>query len=105
MLIRLGYELIFNLPAPTPMLLLLYTHPSRAGTLRRPDRLRVEPDVPVEEFTDAFGTRCGRLVAPAGALRLWNDTLVEDGGEPDPVRPEARQHAVEELPAEVLPYL
>ena len=105
MLIRLGYELVFDVPAPTPMLLLLYTHPSRADALRRPDHLRVEPDIPVEGFTDCFGNRCGRIVAPAGKLRLWNDTLVEDSGAPDPVRPEARQHAVQDLPAETLPYL
>jgi len=58
--------------------------------------------LPVEEITDCYGNRCGRIVAPAGSLRLWNDTLVEDSGEPDPVHPDAPQHAVEDLPAEVL---
>jgi transglutaminase-like putative cysteine protease len=105
MLIRLGYEIAFDLPAPTPMLLMLHVHPSRADTLREPDRVRVEPAVPVEEFSDAFGNRCGRILAPAGALRLSNDTLVEDSGLPDPVCPEAAQHPVEELPPEVLPFL
>jgi transglutaminase-like putative cysteine protease len=105
MLIRLGYEIAFDLPAPTPMLLMLHVHPSRFGSLREPDRVRVEPAVPVEEFTDAFGNRCGRLLAPAGALRLSNDTLVEDSGLPDPVCPDAEQHPVEELPPEVLPFL
>jgi transglutaminase-like putative cysteine protease len=105
MLIRLGYDLVFDLPAPTPMLLMLYVHPSRADTLREPDRVQVEPEVPVEELTDSFGNRCGRLLAPAGTLRLFNDTLVEDSGRPDPVCPEAEQHAVEKLPPEVLPFL
>jgi transglutaminase-like putative cysteine protease len=105
MLIRLGYELIFNLPEPVPLLLLLYVHPSRAGTLRRPDRLRTEPEVPVQEFLDGFGNRCGRLLAPAGRLRLWNDTLVKDSGAPDPVCPDAEQLPVPELPPEVLPFL
>ena len=50
MLIRLGYELIFEAPAPAPMLLLLSTHPSRAASLLRPDRLRVEPEVPARGF-------------------------------------------------------
>jgi transglutaminase-like putative cysteine protease len=59
----------------------------------------------LQEFSDAFGNRCGRLVAPPGKLRLWNDTVVEDTGAPDVVRPDARQHPVEELPPEVLPYL
>ena len=45
------------------------------------------------------------LVAAPGRLRLWSTAVVEDGGEPDPVAPDARQHPVEELPAEVLPFL
>jgi transglutaminase-like putative cysteine protease len=105
MLIHVGYELVFNVPAPTAMLLMLYTHPSRAGTLRGPDRVRTEPAIPVHEFSDRFGNRCGRTVAPAGRLRLWNDTVVEDSGRPDPVHEDAAQHAVEDLPVEVLPYL
>jgi transglutaminase-like putative cysteine protease len=105
MLIRLGYEIGFEIPAPTPMLLMLYTHPERTATLREPDRVHVEPSVSVEEFLDPFGNRCGRIVAPAGSLRLSNDTLVEDSGQPDRVCPDAVQHPVEQLPREVLPYL
>jgi transglutaminase-like putative cysteine protease len=105
MLIRLGYEFQFHLPQPVPLLLLLYVHPSRAGSLRRPDRVRTDPHVPVEEFLDSFGNRCGRILAPAGSLRLWNDTLIEDSGAPDPVCPDAVQHPVETLPPEVLPFL
>jgi len=86
MLIRVGYELVFQVPAPTPMLLVLYTHPSRAAFLREADAVHIEPAVPIEEFTDPFGNRCGRLVAPPGKLRLWGMTLVEDSGEPDEIR-------------------
>jgi transglutaminase-like putative cysteine protease len=105
MLLRLGYDLLFDVPAPTPMLLLLCTHPSRAGSLRAADQPQAEPDVPIELFTDGFGNRCGRLLAPAGKLRLRGDTLVEDSGQPDPVCPDAREHPVQELPVDVLPYL
>ena len=55
MLIKIGFDLIFELPAPVPMLLMLHTHPEQAPALRRPERLRVEPDVPVGHFTDGFG--------------------------------------------------
>jgi transglutaminase-like putative cysteine protease len=48
---------------------------------------------------------CGRLVAPAGTLRLTNDLLVWDSGERDPVPVNAVQHPVEELPAECLQFL
>ena len=105
MLIRVGYELVFQVPARTPMLLVLYTHPSRAASLREPDQVHVEPGVPVEEFTDLFGNRCSRLVAPPGKLRMWNMTLIEDSGEPDEVRAFAQQQPVEHLPPEVLPFL
>ena len=105
MLIRLGYDLVFQVPARTPILLMLYTHPSRAASLRKADRVHVEPDGPVKEFTDVFGNRCGWLVAQSGQLRLWNTTLIEDSGDPDPVCAYAPQHPVEELPPEVLPFL
>ena len=105
MLIRLGYELVFQVPARTPMLLMLYTHPSRAASLREADVIHVEPDLPVEVYTDPFGNHCGRIVAPPGKLRLWNNTLIEDSGEPDEVCASARQQPVENLPPEVLPFL
>jgi transglutaminase-like putative cysteine protease len=105
MMIRIGYELVFQVPARTPMLLMLSTHPSRAASLRDADPIHVEPCVPVEEFTDPYGNRCGRLVAPPGKLRLWNMTRVEDSGEPDEVCPLARQQPVEDLPPAVLPFL
>jgi transglutaminase-like putative cysteine protease len=105
MFLRIGFEIGFDVPAPAPILLVLYTHPSRAADLRHPDHLQVEPEVPVEEFLDSFGNRCGRLAAPAGRLRLRSDNVIADSGAPDPVVPDAVQHPVEELPPAVLPYL
>jgi transglutaminase-like putative cysteine protease len=105
MLIRLGYELVFQVPARTPMVLMLYTHPSRAASLRTADWVRIEPDAPIEIYMDSFGNFCGRLVASPGRLRLWNTTLVEDSGEPDHVAWHSGQHAVEELPTAVLSFL
>src|SRR5579859_6602509 len=105
MLIQVGYELVFRVPARTPMVLMLYTHPSQADALRTGDWIRVEPDTYVEVFTDPFGNYCGRLVAAAGTLRLWSTTLVEDSGMPDLVCPYAPQQPVEQLPTSVLPFL
>ena len=105
MFIRVGYEIVFDIPAPVPMLLLLATLPDRAADLRQPDRPRVEPNVPVMEFTDWFGNRAARIVAPAGRLRLCSDCIVEDSGLPIPVFPDAAQHPVEELPDECLQFL
>ena len=43
MLIRIGYDLIFEVPQPTPMQLMLYVHPDQAPALRQPERIVVEP--------------------------------------------------------------
>jgi transglutaminase-like putative cysteine protease len=105
MLIRIGYDLVIEAPAPVPMLLMLYTHPSRAGSLKQPEQIRFEPEIPVQEYIDSFGNRCGRIVAPEGQLHIWNDLVVEDSGQPDPVNWNATEFSVSDLPSETLQYL
>lgn len=105
MLIRVGYEIVFESPVPVPMTLMLYTHPSRAATLQKPEQINLDPDIPIQEFIDSFGNRCARIVAPAGHLRLRNDVVVEDSGQPDPIHWNAQQHSVPDLPVETLQYL
>jgi transglutaminase-like putative cysteine protease len=103
--ISVGYELVYNLPQPTPMLLMLRIHPSRAADLVVPDRLVTDPAVPIEDYQDSFGNLISRIVAPAGQMRISAQGVVNDGGAPDAVEPSARQHPVEDLPAETLVYL
>ena len=43
MLIRIGYDLVFDLPAPAPMLLMLSVRPEVFPTLRKQEEFRVEP--------------------------------------------------------------
>ncbi len=105
MLIRLGYDIQFQVPLAVPVVALLNVHPSREKDLREPDELRIEPETPIEKYMDSFGNRCCRFVAPAGTLRLTNSTLIEDSGEPDARSPEARELPVEQLPAETLRFL
>ena len=105
MLIRVGFEMIFQVPTPAPLIVMLATHPERDPSIRRPGGLQVEPGVPVNACHDAYGNRCHRLVAPPGRLRLWDDLVVEDSGVPDPVAPGKKQVPVADLPADVLVYL
>ncbi len=44
-------------------------------------------------------------MAPAGELRIVTDTVVHDSGLPDPVAPDAQQHAVADLPHDALQFL
>jgi transglutaminase-like putative cysteine protease len=105
MLIRLGYDIAFDIPAPVPVMTMLNVHPSRAHDLREPDLLRTDPEVPVSTYVDSFGNRCSRFVAPEGAIRLWNSTLIEDSGELDAENLNAREIPVDKLPTETLRYL
>jgi transglutaminase-like putative cysteine protease len=104
-LIRLGYDLSFDVPAPVAMVAMLHVYPSRASDLLEPDILRLDPDVPIRQYTDAFGNACSRFLAPPGKLRLWNSTIVKDSGDPDPICSEARQIPVQDLPEQTLQYL
>jgi transglutaminase-like putative cysteine protease len=103
--IRIGYELLYSFPQPTPMILTLSVHYSRAADLVRPDHLMTEPSVPLTAYRDGFGNWCHRLVAPAGKLRIWSDTVIRDSGVTEPLATLAHQHPVSELPNDVLVFL
>ena len=105
MLIRVGYDIIFEHPAPTPIIAMLYLHPSWQLGIRQGDFLLVEPPTPVSEYIDVFGNRCVRLLAPAGPMRFWNDAIVEDSGQPDYQNPAAGQHEIYDLPDSTLTFL
>jgi transglutaminase-like putative cysteine protease len=105
MRIRVGYEFIYSFPQPTPMILTVSIHYSRASDIIVPDRLTTDPLVPVSTFRDGFGNLCSRILAPAGQIRITSTGLVRDTGLLDVVVPYAQQHAVKDLPEETLVYL
>ena len=105
MRIEVGCELLYDCPQPTPMLLLLNIHYSRASDLEVPDFLRITPAVPVTAYRDSFGNWVSRVVAPAGLTRISTHAIVRDSGLPDVVVPAASQHLVQDLPEEALVFL
>ena len=105
MLIRLAYDIQFQIPAPVAMVALLNVHPSRVPDLLEPDELQTEPGLEVSNYIDSFGNRCSRFVAPPGPLRLTNSTLIRASDSPDEVNLFARQMDVGDLPSEILSYL
>jgi transglutaminase-like putative cysteine protease len=104
-LIRLGYDMEFEIPAPVAMVAVLRVHSTRSGDLLEPDEIRTDPRVEVTYYYDRFGNHCGRFVAPAGKFRLYTSTLIKDSGQTDAVNFAARQLPVEELPVETMHYL
>jgi transglutaminase-like putative cysteine protease len=105
MYIKVGYELTYSCPQPTPMLLMVNIHYSHAYEIMRPDYLVVSPAVAVSAYRDTFGNWCRRLELPAGRTTISTSGVVRSTGLPEPVVPDARQHAIGELPEEALLYL
>lgn len=104
MLFHVGFDIELSAPQPTPLILALSPHPDEEDRLSV-GPLRADPDVPIHPYDDAFGNRRARLVMPEGRLRLSWEGLARDSGRPDEVNPAAAQHAVEDLPHEVLQFL
>src|SRR5260370_875099 len=105
MLIRLGYELAYEFPQATPMILNLNVHYSRASDWVRADTILTEPAVPLATYRDSFGNWCTRATAPAGQFRVTSDALIKDAGIADPSFPHAFEHTVDSLPDDTLVFL
>jgi transglutaminase-like putative cysteine protease len=105
MLIRLGYDIEFDVRFGATFLALLRVHPSRQADLHEPDLLQVMPPVPVEDYTDPYGNLGVRFLAPAGSVRLSASSVACDSGELDPIAPDASEIPVYMLPPETLLYL
>lgn len=105
MQIQVGYELIYDCPQPTPMILTLHIHFTRVADLIVPDHLITSPSIPISVYRDTFGNWCSRIVAPKGEIRLFANAIVNDTGKLDAVVASAHQYLVQGLPEETLVFL
>lgn len=105
MKIRIGYDIVFDCPQPTPMILMLNVHYSRVAQLATPDYLLTDPVVPITGYRDGFGNWCTRIVAPAGLTRVYSDSIIHDSGLPDEIVPHVAEVALQDLPEETLVFL
>jgi transglutaminase-like putative cysteine protease len=64
--IRVGFEMEYYCPAPTPMILVLSVHHSRTADLLVPDLLVTNPPVPIATYHDLFGNWCSRSLLLLG---------------------------------------
>jgi transglutaminase-like putative cysteine protease len=105
MQIRVGFEMVFDCPQPTPMIFNLNVHFTRVSDLVGRDALMFDPPIPVAGYRDDFGNWCTRIVAPTGRTRVTSDAVVRDSGLPDAIVPDAQQIPVQDLPEETLIFL
>ncbi len=95
------------------MVAMLHVHPSVEPQLVNGDTLLVEHtgpngdarSLPLVEYIDAFGNRCSRFVAPAGAIRLSGKNVINASDSPDLQGFGLLSTPVEQLPSETLQFL
>ncbi len=105
MLIEAGFDIAFECPAPTPMILQLSIHPSRDADLLTPDRIASDPPLPMHNYLDLFGNRVTRVEVPAGLVTFTNRFVIQDSGAPDATPPDVRTTPIADLPDEALLFL
>jgi transglutaminase-like putative cysteine protease len=105
MLIEAGFDIAFDCPAPTPMLLQLNIHPSREADLLTPDIIVSDPPVAMRSYLDLFGNRVTRLEVPPGQIAFHNRFLIHDSGQPEETPPDGPLTPIADLPDEALLYL
>ena len=88
---RVGCELQYAFPQPTPAILMLNIHYTRVSDLAGPDHIVISPPVPMSGYRDSYGNWCTRVVAPAGRVSISTNAVIYDSGLADRVVPGARQ--------------
>jgi transglutaminase-like putative cysteine protease len=105
MLIRYGFEIQISVTQATPVISLLDIHDDRRRDIVRESPFVTMPAVQVSNYTDQFGNRCRRLLAPQGDFSLRLDGIINDSGKLDAIDKGAAEIPVKDLPDDVLVYL
>jgi transglutaminase-like putative cysteine protease len=105
MIIRAGYDIAFEVPQLTPIILMVSVHPSRAKDRLTSSRILASPDLSMRDYQDTFGNICTRVTATPGLVEFSSSLEIRDSGCPDEVSMNARRHPIDELPDETLLYL
>lgn len=75
MWLRTSCDFTFDITAPVPFVLMLRPRSGAQQWVTR-EEYRLEPSVPVYEFTDHYGNLCQRLTAPTGAFGVYTSAVV-----------------------------
>ena len=76
MWLRTSCDFTFDMTAPVPFVLMLRPRSGAQQWVTR-EEYRLEPSVPVYEFTDHYGNLCQRLTAPTGAFGVYTSAEVK----------------------------
>lgn len=103
MWLRASCELNFEIAVPTPFIMMLRPRSGAQQWIAR-EEYRLQPTVPVIEFTDGFGNLCQRLIASPGPFSIFTmaEVMTADFLDRQPGAPFIE---VQNLPEPVLTYL
>ncbi len=102
--LRVGCMFAYDMPEAVPALLQVAARTGESADVLR-ETWELDPAADLVELSDLYGNAITRAVLGPGAVRIRYDAVVDVPGRPDEMDAGARQHAIEELPAEALHYL
>jgi transglutaminase-like putative cysteine protease len=102
--LRVGCAITYGLAASVPALVQVAARRGESVDVLR-ETWELDPVAELDELSDPYGNTIHRVTLGPGTSRFRYDATVEVPGQPDEVRADAHQHAIEELPAEALHYL
>lgn len=103
MRLEAGCQLLFETTEPSPIILMLRSRDRPEQQIIQ-ENCQIEPAVPTVDYTDSYGNRCQRLIAPEGQLRI-SSTVTADTADTLAVYPGAAFVPVQDLPVEALQFL
>lgn len=103
MLLHTVCDLAFNITTPVPFVLMLRPRSGAQQWISR-EEYKLEPSVPVFEFTDQYGNLCQRLIAPKGSFKVYTSAEVMTADSVD-LAPGSPFVEIQHLPDGVLSYL
>jgi transglutaminase-like putative cysteine protease len=102
--LRAGCEFAYDLASAVPALVQVTARRGEVAHVLR-ETWETHPHARMDDLSDLYGNTIHRATLGPGIARIRYDATVEVPAEPDAARPDARQHAIEELPAGALHYL
>ena len=103
MWLRTRCDLSFEIEVPTPFILMLRPRSDLNQWIAK-EEYKIDPVIPVYEFSDVYGNLCQRLVAPPGKFEIHTRADVRVAETMD-IAPGAPFVEIENLPDNVLAYL
>ncbi|AJR03508.1 transglutaminase domain-containing protein [Siansivirga zeaxanthinifaciens] len=103
MWLRVSCNLVFDIEIPTPFILMLRARSGAQQWISR-EVYNINPNVTANEYIDAFGNLCQRVLAPSGLFSIYTEAEAKVSDFSD-IAPNAPLVNVENIPDNILCYL